>query len=194
VTEPGFTILVAKYFEAAEFQSVAGPPAEASLSRDSVGLSVFHQLQDGLDYLHGMGIVHAGLSRHSVLLDTSGNVKIVGLLHSFDLKAGGRSPATQNHQRLMYGSPEHLSGALTPESDYFAVGVLMYEYLLRTHPFWRVGLGNAFARLRESGADKFLVNPQLYNKDRKILSALFSASLSERRQGWSSLRALESRR
>jgi len=60
---------------------------------------VFHQLQDGLDYLHDNGVVHAGLSRESVLLDATGNVKIVDLLHSVVLggrcaaDADGRSPA-----------------------------------------------------------------------------------------------------
>ncbi|UCG52100.1 MAG: protein kinase [Candidatus Latescibacterota bacterium] len=194
LTESDFTILVARYFEAEEFQVVAGPPVEASLSRDSIGLSIFHQLQDGLDYLHGKGIVHAGLRRDSVLLDTSGDVTIIGLLHSVDSKGGGQPPVNEDHQRLMYGSPEHLSGELTPESDYFAIGILLFEYLLRVHPFWRVGLRIAFARLRESGADKFLLNPQLYNKDRKILGALFSPDIAERRQGWGALRELRSRR
>ena len=192
--EPDFTILVAAYFDAAEFQNVACPPADVSLTRDPVGLSVFHQLQEGLDCLHNEGLIHAGLSRASVLIDTSGNVKIINLLHSHDLEIGQRSSATDDHRRLMYGSPEHVSGELTTESDYFAVGTLMFEYLLRRHPFWRVGLRIAFERIRVAGVDRFLLDPNLYNVDRNILKRLFSSNLAERREGWDLLRALESRR
>jgi serine/threonine protein kinase len=194
LSESGFTILVARHREAAEFQSVAGPPTEASLTRDTVGLSVFHQLQDGLDYLHGQGWVHAGLARDSVILDRSGKVTIANLVHC--CRSAGAQPLSlpDDHGRLMHGSPEHLTGAVAPESDYFAVGVLMFEYLLRRHPFWRIGIDRAFKLLESDGADRFLVDPQLYNTDRKILGMLFSYAPEVRRAGWELLREMETGR
>jgi serine/threonine protein kinase len=192
--EAGFTILIARYREVSEFQNVAGPPEESSLSRDTVGLSVFHQLQDGLEYLHGQGWVHAGLSRDSVVLGRSGEATIVNLVHCCNPASAQPLSLPDDHGRLMHGSPEHLTGMLTPESDYFAVGILMYEYLLRRHPFWRLGLHHSFELLQSEGADKFLVDPKLYNTDRKILGSLFSAAPAERRVGWELLRAMENRR
>ncbi|MEJ2720057.1 MAG: protein kinase [bacterium] len=193
VSDSGFTVLVARYREAAEFQRVAGPPAEASLSRDSVGLSGFHQLQDALDYLHEQGLIHAGLSRDSVVIDRSGNVTVGNLMYSRVVRADGDSKPIGDHGRLMHGSPEHLTGLLTPESDYFAVGILLFEYLLRRHPFWRVGLRAAFERLRTDGGEAFLFDPRLYNTDRKVIGSLFSPDPAARREGWRLLRAMEAR-
>lgn len=193
VSDSGFTVLVARHREAAEFQRVTGPPAEASLSRDSVGLSVFHQLQDGLDYVHEQGLVHAGLSRDSVVVDRSGDVTVVNLMYCQEVRAGGDPKPVNDHGRLMHGSPEHLTGVLTRESDYFAVGILLFEYLLRRHPFWRVGLKTAFERLRMDGEEAFLLDPRLYNTDRKVLGSLFSPDSAARREGWQLLREMEAR-
>jgi serine/threonine protein kinase len=193
IVDPGFHILVADYFDAGEYQNVSRPCGDRSLSRDPVGLSIFHQLQEGLDHVHDGGLVHAGLTRDSVLVDTSGGVKVINLMHSCDLESGRGARPCIDHQRLIYGSPEHLSGHLTPESDYFAVGTLMFEYLARRHPFWRVGLPNAFDRIRREGVDRFLLVPGLYNVDRDIMRALFSPNHSDRRKGWGMLRTLESR-
>ncbi|UCH85464.1 MAG: protein kinase [Candidatus Latescibacterota bacterium] len=193
LTVTGFTILVARLRDVSEFQSVAGPPPEVSLSRDPVGLGVFHQLQIGLDYLHARGWVHAGLGRESVVIDPQGKVTITNLMHCRKSGSGG-TPAIDDHARLMHGSPEHLTGDLVPESDYFAVGILMFEYLLRRHPFWRNGLGRAFERIRSEGVDGYLVDPKLYNVDRAILGLLFSPKMVDRRCGWERLRALGARR
>ena len=46
----------------------------------------FHQIIDGVDYLHKLGIVHRDLKPENMLLDTNHNIKIVdfGLSNTYD--------------------------------------------------------------------------------------------------------------
>ena len=63
------------------------------------------------------------------------------------LTAAGDVPGT-----LAYIAPERLAGAeATPESDVWAVGVLLWEALAGKHPFWGVPLQEV-ARAIEAGA------------------------------------------
>jgi hypothetical protein len=80
------------------------------------------------------------------------------------LTAVGDVPGT-----LAYIAPERLAGAeATPESDVWAVGVLLWESLAGRHPFWGVPLQQV-ARAIESGA------PPLASERRDLPRRLVSA-------------------
>jgi Protein kinase domain len=80
------------------------------------------------------------------------------------LTAVGDVPGT-----LAYIAPERLAGAeATPESDVWAVGVLLWESLAGRHPFWGVPLQEV-ARAIESGA------PPLASERRDLPRRLVSA-------------------
>ena len=130
VEEADFRVLVTEVVEGRPFLEPARGPYRAHQRPRS---PIFHQLQDGLNYLHTKGIVHANLNPASVLLDKTGSLKIGDLRYA--APANSTSSATLDHARILYGSPEHLTGALTKESDYFSVGMLLYEQVSGTHPF-----------------------------------------------------------
>jgi eukaryotic-like serine/threonine-protein kinase len=126
--------------------------ADALSDEDVVEIAA--QILDALAHAHRTGIVHRDVKPSNVLLEDRDEVAIRLLdfgLAQFDgadtLTAVGDVPGT-----LAYIAPERLAGAeATPQSDVWAVGVLLWESLAGRHPFWGVPLQEV-ARAIEAGA------------------------------------------
>ncbi len=91
------------------------------------------QLLDGLEAVHARGLVHCDVKAGNVLLGP-GPLKLIdfGIARVSDDRVDGESSIGS----LAYMSPEQLRGdALTPASDLFAVGVVLYEALTGELPF-----------------------------------------------------------
>jgi serine/threonine protein kinase len=98
----------------------------------------FVQLSRGVAAVHAAGRLHCDIKPSNVLVDE--NARIV--LADFGLtSAYGAVVRPGSGQRLMgtpvYMSPEHVAGAssLGPASDWYAVGVMLYEALSGIVPF-----------------------------------------------------------
>ena len=121
---------------------------------DPQTVEVAAQVLDALAHAHRTGIVHRDVKPSNILLEHRDEIAVRLLdfgLAQFDgadtLTAVGDVPGT-----LAYIAPERLAGReATPESDVWAVGVLLWESLAGRHPFWGVPLQQV-ARAIEAGA------------------------------------------
>ena len=121
---------------------------------DEDAVEVAAQVLDALAHAHRTGIVHRDVKPSNILLEQRDEIAVRLLdfgLAQFDgadtLTAVGDVPGT-----LAYIAPERLAGnEATPESDVWAVGVLLWEALAGRHPFWGVPLQEV-ARAIEAGA------------------------------------------
>ena len=110
---------------------------------DGEAIEAAAQVLDGLAHAHRRGIVHRDVKPSNVLLEEHDEIAVRVLdfgLAQFDdadtLTAVGDVPGT-----LAYISPERLAGAdATAASDVWAVGVILWEALAGSHPFWGVPL------------------------------------------------------
>src|SRR4029453_13314644 len=110
---------------------------------DATAVEIAAQVLDGLAHAHRRGIVHRDVKPSNVLVEEGGEVSVRVLdfgLAQFDeadtLTAGGDVPGT-----LAYISPERLGGEeASDRSDIWAVGVILWEALAGSHPFWGVPL------------------------------------------------------
>lgn len=111
---------------------VPGRISEAVLERLRDAL---RQLVRGVLALHDDGILHRDLKPSNVLVDRSGNLKIL----DFGLALAGPEIDPADPARAgtpVYMSPEQARGAqLTMASDWYAVGVMLYEALVGHPPF-----------------------------------------------------------
>ncbi len=94
-------------------------------------LSLIIEILKGLKYIHGVDVIHRDLKPENIKLTQEGDVKILdyGLARIIDY-----SSITQTGQPVgtfFYMSPEQAKGEkpIKPGSDYYAVGVMLYELL-----------------------------------------------------------------
>lgn len=100
-------------------------------------------------YAHGLGVVHRDLKPRHLLVDFEGRPRLLdfGISKLVDpggfgeMGGGGANNATRTgHQALTpaYASPEQFRGEpVTPASDVFSLGVILFELLSGTRPFAR---------------------------------------------------------
>ena len=105
------------------------PPGEA--------LEILNQMAQALAEAHRLGIVHRDIKPANVMLTSTGFVKVL----DFGLaKVDDRGDITRTGVAigtLAYMAPEQLlaEGRLGPETDVWALGVVLYEVLSGTRPF-----------------------------------------------------------
>ncbi len=117
--------------------------------RVPAALSVFvaSEIAKALDHAHRrrdeqlrpLGVVHGDLGPQNVLVSWEGEVKVADFAVAAALYAAGESGAVGKDRlagKLRYASPEMLRGEpLTPRSDLFSFGALLYEVLAGRSPF-----------------------------------------------------------
>jgi hypothetical protein len=98
-------------------------------------LDIVIEVLGGLAYAHGRGVVHRDIKPSNVRIAADGSVKImdfgIARLQSADVSGSGAIVGTPS-----YMAPEQITnGPITPVTDVFAVGCLLYELLSYHKPF-----------------------------------------------------------
>jgi tetratricopeptide (TPR) repeat protein/tRNA A-37 threonylcarbamoyl transferase component Bud32 len=97
--------------------------------------SYVHQIAPALDYAHQQQVIHRDIKPENLLVSTSGEV----LLSDFGIAVVHRtlsSLATQPPAGTpLYMAPEQIQGHPCAASDQYALGVLVYEWLVGEPPF-----------------------------------------------------------
>ncbi len=134
VETAGQTLIVMEFVEgetlAAKLQRGL-PPLEATLVIGS-------EIAEGLEAAHARGLVHRDIKPSNIMVTPHGHVKILDFGLAFD-RTPGATPArarTSQTGSPAYMSPEQARGKdITPQSDLFSLGVVLYECLSGRLPF-----------------------------------------------------------
>jgi serine/threonine protein kinase len=115
---------------------------------------IFGEICDALDFLHRQGIVHCDLKPTNVLLKPDGKP----VLMDFNLAQDPSNPETHFGGTCLYMSPEQLRRmreqdssqpvSLGPQSDIYALGVMLWQLLTGDHPFGPFSANMSGAALR----------------------------------------------
>ncbi len=100
-------------------------------------ITIIHQVASALNFAHRHQVVHRDLKPENVLLDIDGNAYLVDFGIAKDLSRPEDEDSISGGT-LMYASPEQLTGdPITPQTDLYALGLLVYEMLTGNLPHER---------------------------------------------------------
>jgi len=125
---------------------VDGLPIDLYCDRHGLSLErrlrLFLELCDAVDHAHQRRVLHRDLKPTNVLVADNGSPKLLDFGIAAHLEPGwnGRLVAAAGTGRRWmtprHASPEQLQGRpLTPASDVYSLGLLLYELLTGRHPF-----------------------------------------------------------
>jgi serine/threonine protein kinase len=119
-------------------------------------------LLGALDYAHSQGIVHRDIKPANIMIDQSGRLKLTdfGVVKMLDNQEGTQAGTMVGTPGYM--SPEQILGTgVSPRSDIFAAGVILYQLLTWKKPF----TGDGVFTIQQKIVDEDPVSPSSLNAD-----------------------------
>jgi serine/threonine protein kinase len=140
------------------------------------------EIAHGLEYTHNQNIIHRDIKPSNVLISEEGNVKLIDFGVAKDdtnqrLTMTGLIVGTPS-----YMSPEQAHGdPLGPQSDLYALGILLYEMLTGIKPFYGQNNTEILAKVvRSKYTPPQRINPEISLRLRRIIKKLLKKNTSSR--------------
>jgi serine/threonine protein kinase/ABC-type glycerol-3-phosphate transport system substrate-binding protein len=130
--EPNAAYLVMRFLRGGSVENLleAGPLDPARV------VSITEQIASALGAAHRQGVVHRDVKPGNVLLDEEGNAYLTDFGVALDAGSPERSSGTMMRGTPAYLSPEQIRlQPAGPQSDVYALGIVVFEMLTGEHPF-----------------------------------------------------------
>ena len=132
------------------------------------------EIAHGLEYTHNQNIIHRDIKPSNVLISEEGNVKLIDFGVAKDdtntrLTMTGLIVGTPS-----YMSPEQAHGdPLGPQSDLYALGILLYEMLTGIKPYYGQNNTEILAKVvRSKYTPPQRINPEISLRLRRVIKKL----------------------
>lgn len=137
---------VREFIEGKNLQEILDHGGKIEIEKAS---AIADQALDALSAAHAKGIVHAGLKPANIFIDNQGLVKLTDFVIEGEIKAAMPQKAQEIMTNARYASPEELEGEpVTPASDIFALGLILFEMVGERTAFVGSGLAGNLVKLK----------------------------------------------
>lgn len=179
----GLYYMVMPYIEGADLSWVLGDyTADKELLPHEDVLRIVSQIGSALDYAHSRGVIHRDVKPSNIMLTKRGDA----VLTDFGLVL----LQIEGTLGEVFGTPYYMapeqainSAGAVPQSDIYALGVVLYEMLTGRVPFDEgSGLDIAMAHVTEAPPHPLLVNPDLHPAFVKVLDTALEKEPTDRFQ------------
>jgi len=101
-------------------------------------VSYVKQSADALQYIHDQNMIHRDIKPHNMLLGPNHEILLsdFGIAVSSESKGYRRQKVQEFEGTILYAAPEQIRGRSRFASDQYALGVLVYEWLSGSCPFY----------------------------------------------------------
>ena len=153
----------------------------ARFSEEELRTRIIPSVIEGLRAVHEAGILHRDLKPGNLIPDASGE-HIVIIDFGISSDAGGNTfVVTQTGMTPFYAAPEALQGIFHRETDYYALGITIFELFTGFTPFQNPGIsGEEAARLAAISKIEFPEN--FPERLRKLVLGLTYKDISHRNE------------
>jgi serine/threonine protein kinase len=137
VLDVGITLDEHPYYtmELVDGTDLAGVLADGPLA-PSTALGIAADIARAAAAAHEHGVIHRDLKPRNVIIDSTGRGRVLDFGIAFNMHAGADRYAGMLAGSPSYMAPEQAKGlAVTPQTDIFAIGVMLYEMLTGERPF-----------------------------------------------------------
>jgi serine/threonine protein kinase len=133
--EDGLYYFAMEYVEGLDLRTLVDRYAsDGELMPHADVLRLGRAIADALDYAHARGVIHRDVKPSNVMVETDGRVVLTDFGLALDVEQGSLGET--------FGSPHYIapeqarsSAAAIPQSDLYALGVILYELLTGAVPF-----------------------------------------------------------
>ena len=129
----------------------------------ATALTIARQIAEALCHAHKNGLVHCDIKPHNILVMEDGRIKVA----DFGIACAVSSVTSTYTGNIVgsvhYFSPEQAKGAsITPKSDIYSLGVVLYEMLTGELPFTgETPVGIALKHLQEEPLSICVIDPSI---------------------------------
>jgi serine/threonine-protein kinase PpkA len=151
IYDQGFTddhaYIAMEYFEQGDLRA----EISAGMNQQRV-LAIISQVAQALDAIHARGIIHRDLKPENIMRRADGTVALADFGIAKSMLQAENMAFTQTRHGDVVGTPYYLSpeqaagNAITPQSDLYSLGVMMFEMLAGHRPFLAESLDLLLAR------------------------------------------------
>lgn len=145
---------------------------------------IIRQIANGLDFAHARDLVHRDIKPQNILVDNTGNVKVVDFGIAKGISDSNLTEAGTGMGTVHYVSPEQARGEqATPTSDVYSTGVVLFEMLTKTIPFDADSpVGVAMQHVNSVPPPPTEINPQLPPEIDQFIEVALAKSPEDRFQ------------
>jgi serine/threonine-protein kinase len=147
---------------------VAGETLKSKIQREGhlsveEALDIAEEIAEALEHAHTNNLVHCDIKPHNILMMPNGRVKVADFGIARAITSSTMTYSGTVVGSVHYFSPEQAKGSIiTPKSDIYSLGVVLYEMLTGKLPFTgETPVGIALKHLQEEPVSIRKVNPEI---------------------------------